>query len=76
MKDRKLLQVILDGQVALKKTLKADIRRVETKVEKNGERLDKLGEQIAYLEDNAPTQEAFGKLEKRVNKVEKVVISA
>lgn len=34
-------------------------------------RMDKLGLQIAALEDDAPTNEAFDKLEKRVTKLEK-----
>lgn len=41
------------------------------KVEKNLiKRMDKLGNQLAYLEDDAPTREEFDDLEKRVGNVE------
>lgn len=39
-------------------------------VEKNlTSRIDKLGKQLAYLEDDAPTREEFDDLEKRVKRV-------
>lgn len=44
----KMLQMVLDGQVSIKKEIK-----------KNGKRIDKLGQQLAYLED-------VGKLETQV----------
>ena len=66
MTDNKMLQAILDGQ----KELKNDIGRVEKKVEANGDRIDKLGLDLADLSDDAPTNEEFDKLEKRVTKVE------
>lgn len=45
------------------------------KVEKNlTERLDKIGRQLAYLEDDAPTREEYDQLEKRVDKLEQKVI--
>lgn len=31
------------------------------------ERLDKIGKQLAYLEDDTPTREEYDKLEKRVD---------
>ena len=71
-----MLQAILDGQVVLRKDLKKDIKRVEGKVDKNGERIDKLGLQLAELADDAPTIEEFDDLKKRVGKVEKQVASA
>lgn len=33
-------------------------------------RLDNIGKQLAYLEDDAPTKEEFDHLDKRVNKIE------
>ena len=39
------------------------------------ERLDKIGRQLAYLEDDIPTREEFDSLEKRVGKIEQKVIS-
>ena len=71
MSDTKVLQAILDGQV----TIREDIRRVDKKVDKNGERIDKLGVQLAELSDDAPTIEEFDKLGKRVAKPEKTVTS-
>lgn len=67
MADNKILQAILDGQV----TIREDIKRVEKKVEDNGQRIDKLGLQLANLEDDAPTIAEFDRLEKRVDKLEK-----
>ena len=39
-------------------------------------RIDKIGKQLAYLEDDAPTKEEFGELEKRVGKLETKFVSA
>lgn len=40
------------------------------RVEKNiTQRIDKIGKQLAYLEDDAPTREEFDKLENRVVKM-------
>ena len=45
-------------------------------VEKNlTERLDKIGRQLAYLEDDAPTREEFDSLGKRVDKIEQKATS-
>lgn len=81
MSGNKMLQAILDGQRAIKEELKKDIARVDGKLTKlikdnadaireNGERIDNLGKQLAYLEDDAPTNDEFDALEKRVTKVE------
>lgn len=46
-------------------------------VEKNlTQRLDKIGRQLAYLEDDAPTRDEFDNLEERVDKIEEKVASA
>ncbi|MEK7526097.1 MAG: hypothetical protein AAB546_01310 [Patescibacteria group bacterium] len=71
MSDNKILQSILDGQTSIRE----DIKRVEEKVEENGARIDKLGLQIASLEDDSPTIEEFDNLEKRVKKLEKQTIA-
>jgi len=70
MSDSRLLQAILDGQSAIR----ADIKKVEEKVDKNGSRIDKLGLQLARLEDDAPTVEEFDNLDRRVSKLEKQVV--
>jgi len=63
----KMLKILIDGQ----KSIRNDITEVKEEVKKNGTRIDKLGLQIARLEDDAPTIEEFDKLEKRVTKVER-----
>lgn len=82
MPDTKMLQAIINGLRALEEMLmgeigkvRSDVKRVEVKVDKNGKRIDKVGLQIAYLEDDAPTREEFDDLEKRVKKVEKSIAS-
>ena len=64
-----VLQAILDGQ----DSIRSDIKRVEKKVEENGERVDKLGLQLAYLEDDAPTRDEFDELQSVVKKIERKV---
>lgn len=83
MPDTKMLQaIIIDGQKAIKEELKGDIKkvgkdvlRVEEKVDKNGERIDKLGLELAELQDDAPTVDEFEGLERRVGKLEKQTVS-
>lgn len=66
MESTKMLQAIL-RRVALIDE-KIDINIAETK--KNGVRIDKLGKQLAYVEDDSPTVEEFDELEKRVARLE------
>ncbi|OGM05688.1 hypothetical protein A2125_00185 [Candidatus Woesebacteria bacterium GWB1_43_5] len=77
MSDTKMLQAILNGQSAIREhvsqqilNVRKDIKKVEKKVDENTKRIDKLGSQLAYLEDDAPTGEEFRALSKRVEKVE------
>ena len=60
----------------LEKSLKQDIHRLENKVDKNSKRLDLIGRQTAFLEDDTLTKEEFEELEKRVTKVEEVLAVA
>jgi len=70
MNSTKMLQILIDGQ----KSIRKDIKEVKEGIKETGERLsgrlDKLGLQIARLEDDSPTIGEFDKLEKRVTKVE------
>ncbi len=77
----KMLRAIINGQSSLKTELLKKIEDVDKKVEKldpkiDGvekrltQRIDKLGKQLAYVEDDAPTQEEFDELVSRVEKVE------
>lgn len=75
---QKMLRIIINGQSSfrqevlkrfddLEKTLTEKIDKVDIKLTT---RIDKIGKQLAYIEDDAPTREEFGKLEKRVDKLE------
>ncbi|HSX48841.1 MAG TPA: hypothetical protein VLE44_01115 [Candidatus Saccharimonadales bacterium] len=74
MADTKMLQAILDSQVAIKKELFDKINGLEAKVDigfkKVNERLDSIGKSVAYLEDDTPTREEHNKLKKRVKGIE------
>lgn len=82
---QKMLQAIINGQTTLKGELLAKIDKVDQKVDRLDEkldkveknltsRIDKLGRQLAYLEDDTPTREEYDELEKRVDKIEQKVI--
>jgi len=84
---QKMLQVIINGQSSLKQELSSKIDKLDKKInglgtELNGKidkldkRLDKIGKQVAFLEDDAPTREEFDGLTKRVDKIEKTIITA
>lgn len=88
---QKMLRIIINGQSSLKQELSSRIDKLGAelngkidkldgkidRVEKNlTTRLDKIGRQLAYLEDDTPTQEEFNKLKKRVDKIEQRIISA
>lgn len=77
MSDTKMLQALLDGQAAIRKdisTVSGDVNGVKEELKQTEKRLtarlDKLGLQIARLEDDSPTIEEFSTLEKRVLKLE------
>lgn len=84
MSDTGILQAILDGQTGLKKDIqevrrgvKEVVKEVKEEVKKTEGRLtariDKLGLQVASLEDDAPTNDEFDVLTKRVSKLENQV---
>ncbi len=70
-----MLQILIDGQAALRKELTEGNRSLKEKMsegfKKVNKRLDGIGKSVAYLEDDTPTREEHDKLEKRVTKVEK-----
>ena len=72
MSDTKLLQAILDGQTSIRN----DIKEVKVEVKKNGERIDKIGLQLANLEDDSRTVDEFDDLEKRVSRLETPAVSS
>jgi len=70
MSDTKMLQKLIDGQVAIRKEVKEVKEAVLATDKKLTMRIDKLGLQIANLEDDAPTMEEFEGLEKKVVKIQ------
>ena len=46
------------------------LKRMKDGFKKVNYRLNMIGKSVAFLEDDAPTKEDFGKLENRVTKVE------
>ncbi len=69
-----MLQAIINGQTAIKQELSGKIGKIDQKVDKLSEkldaveknltvRIDKLGKQLAYLEDDTPTREEYDNLE-------------
>ena len=75
MSDRKLLQAILNGQAEIRKAQKENFEELKKEIVTNRKRIDNMGGQVAFLEDDAPTNEEFTKLEKRVGKLEKEVFT-
>jgi len=84
---QKMLQTIINGQSAFRQEILSKIDKLESKVDKGfeevntridgtHERMDKIGKQLAYLEDDAPTREEFDQLDRRVEKLEHKVPSA
>ena len=71
MSDTKMLQLVLDGQVSIKKEMREGFKSVDLRFDQVDKRIDKLGLQIANLEDDAPTIEEFDNLEKKVVKIQK-----
>lgn len=72
----KMLQKVLEGQTAIRKDIKKIDLKIDGVEERLTKRIDKIGLQVANLEDDAPTIEEFDKLEVRVKKVEQIVASA
>jgi len=83
---KKMLTAIINGQSAMKRELFQKIDKVDGKVDKLGmkidkveknltKRIDKIGLQLAYLEDDAPTREEYDGLENRVGKLEQTIVA-
>ena len=66
-----MLESILDGQTLIRKDIKGVKEEAKKTELRLTERIDKLGLQLANLEDDSPTIEEFDGLEKRVSKLEK-----
>ncbi|MDP3982525.1 MAG: hypothetical protein Q8Q65_00405 [bacterium] len=76
---QELLKKIEEVDVKLEgveERLSKKIDKVESKVLVNTKRLDKIGSQLAYLEDDTPTKEEHDQLEERVENIESRFIPA
>lgn len=55
---QKMLRAVINGQTTLKQELSSEIKKVDQKLDKVERnltgRIDKIGRQLAYLEDDAP----------------------
>lgn len=77
MNSKQLLELLVENQTTVQKNLnrmegdlsdiKNDLRRIEGKIDSNGQRLDTLGLQLAELEDDSPTRDEFELLEQKVS---------
>ena len=54
-RDTKMLQLLVDGQGQIRKDIKQLEKKVDGGFQKVTVRIDKLGVQLANLEDDAPT---------------------
>lgn len=70
MSGSKLLQAILDKVSSVDKKVDKGFKIMNKRMDKTDKRIDKLGLQIARIEDDAPTIEEFDDLEKRVSTIE------
>ena len=79
---QKMLRTIINGQSAFRQEVVSKIDNLGLKLTKKIDevskdlkdltgRVDNIGKQLAYLEDDAPTRDEFSTLEKRVNKLER-----
>lgn len=77
---QKMLRAIINGLSAFKQEVLARFNKTDQKIESLDKkidrveqnltaRIDKIGLQLAYLEDDTPTKEEFDNLEKRVDKI-------
>lgn len=65
----KMLQAVISGLSTLRMEMQGGFKTVNKRIDKVEERLDKIGQQVAYLEDDAPTREEFENLEKKVLRI-------
>ncbi|MFH1970956.1 MAG: hypothetical protein ABIJ05_01035 [Patescibacteria group bacterium] len=75
MSDTKLIQAVLDKVIKIDEKVDRGFKDIKKEVINNRKRIDRLGLDLAVLQDDAPTIEEFDNLEKRVGKLEKTVAS-
>lgn len=84
---QKMFQIIINGQSAFRQEILKKFDDVYKRFDQTDEkidqarkelheRIDKIGLQLAYLEDDAPTREEFDHLKGRVDKTQSKTSSA
>lgn len=71
MSDNKILQAIVNGQVAIREDIQKLDKKVSSVEENLTRRINNLGLQLANLEDDAPTRDEFDALGQKVAVLEK-----
>lgn len=73
----KMLRAIANTQSAMRGEMLSEFKNIKQDMnsgfEKVNHRIDLLGSDLAYLDEDAPTSEEFNKLKKRVAKLEKKI---
>lgn len=80
---KKILQAFINSQNAFNQKIMKELKDVKEGLSKKiddsearlSKRVDALGRQIAYLEDDTPTNEDFNNLKKRVDKIERRTVA-
>lgn len=68
--DTKMLQMVLDKVSLIDKKVDKGFKSIDKRFDETTERIDKIGLQLAKLEDDAPTREELEGLEKKVVKIQ------
>lgn len=71
----KMLRAVVSGQVSLREDINILEKNMNNGFQKVNDRLDNIGKQVAYLEDDAPTRDEHDNLKKRVTKLEQKVLN-
>ncbi len=71
MSETKMLQLILDKVTRLENKVDTGFGEVKLELEKVDKRIDRVGMELAELQDDAPTMREYKSLEKRVSRLEK-----
>lgn len=81
---QKMLRMIINGQSRFRQEILIKFDKIEQKIEKLDkkidsvekrltDRIDTIGKQLAYLEDDTPTREEFDNLAKKVDQIDQKV---
>lgn len=76
MTETKMLQLILDKVTRLENKVDTGFGEVKLELEKVNKRIDRVGMELAELQDDAPTMREYKSLEKRVSRLEKSALTS